>query len=157
MKRLWIWSVWLILLMVACGGQEAEPEDVPAQTAKNWITAVLHQDGNVISQLSCASFDYARPSDMVLNLWYIGLAAKNVAVDPDSLEIDLDFQTTKSTATTAEVRVTGNVVVLPKLRENVLDIPIPLNDEFPIEDTWKIIQEGGVWKWCGTIAPLGQE
>lgn len=155
MKQMFFILLFILALLAGCQ-QEADTteDDITAQAARTWITAVLQQDGAAIAKLSCGSFDYVKPSDTVLTLWYMGLAAKNVDVDPNTLEIDLEYRTTKSTNSTAEVHVTGTVVILPTLRDNQMDLPIPLNNEFTVDDTWKMSLESETWKWCGTIAPI---
>ena len=113
--------------------------DAPDQTAQEWIQAFADHKGNKIADRTClaqqANIQEAGPWSAAFNLF------GRPAIDrqPQTDVSGLTFTTISGRGTTAIVRVTGRVSVA------FLDLSQTQN----IDETWRMVQESGKWKWCG--------
>ena len=121
-------------VLTACG-----VGDSPEGAAKEWMTAFASLDGNKIAERTCAAqqanVQQAGMWTSVFNLFGQQTIGQQSKTDISGLK----FSTINSSGNTAKVRVMGQIRVAV----------LALSQTQNIDETWKMVQEDGKWKWCG--------
>jgi len=135
----------LVSALTACG-----LGDSPEKAAQEWIQAFANLDGNKIADRTCAAqqtnVQQAGLWSSVFNLFGQRTIGQQAKTDVSGLK----FTTVSSSGNTANVRVTGQIRVAV----------LALSQTQVVDETWRMVQEGGKWKWCGqagtTVVPPPQ-
>jgi hypothetical protein len=117
--------------------------DSPERAAREWFDAMLNLDGNKILERTCLQ--------QRAYIQEVGLWGSVVAMLPQLFGLDvrsqgdvsgLEFSTTSTNLdqTVATVRVHGEIRVAV----------LALAQAYPIDESWLMVKEEGVWRWCGT-------
>jgi len=135
----------LLGALTACG-----LGDSPKKAAQEWIQAFANLDGNKIAERTCAA---QQANVQQAGMWasVFGLFGQQTIGQQAKTDVSgLKFTTVSSSGNTANVRVTGQIRVAVMALSQTQDV----------DETWRMVQEGGKWKWCGqagtSIAPPPQ-
>ncbi len=141
MKRaMWAFSV----LIIACLLISCVPRDTPEQGAREWIDAIVNQDGNRVLKHTCLA---QRENVQEASMWFSAFAVLGQLFTNRSVQIegdvsDLKFETTSRDGDRAEVRVYG------ELRVAVLGAA----QAQQVDERWQMVRENDTWRWCGSSA-----
>ncbi len=150
MKLLLVLAVLLLGLAVGCTRAGTKDEEIAAAA---FLDAVLHNDDEALSGLICGRTPDGSASQDLLSLWAIGFAVKAAGqeFDPEGLKVDVIARRTGGAETEAEVLMRGNVE-FPTELEPSDQMPLPAENVLPIDETWRMVNEEGAWKWCGGVS-----
>lgn len=132
-EKLYILLALFSIFLAACGNS-------PEGAAKKWFNATMNLDGNTTLELTCEA--------QRENIQNAGLLTSAMALVPQAFGInmesqgdvsDVKFSTTSNDGNTAYVYVTGEI------RMAILAFA----QATPIDETWRMVNEDGKWKWCG--------
>jgi hypothetical protein len=134
-KAVLVLFVFFSFLLTAC-------LDSPEKGAKEWFDAMLNLDGNKLLDRTCLQYR--------ANIQEWGLWNSAFAMLPQLFGVDLrsegdvsglEFETIGSsqTETNAYVWVHGEIRVAV----------LAFAQAYPVDETWQMVKEDGVWRWCG--------
>jgi len=132
----------IIILLVAYSFFLTGCFDSPEKGAKEWFNAMLNYDGNKILDRTCLA---QRTAVQEAGLWNSAFALL-----PQLFGLDLrsqgDVSGIKFSRTSINADETiANVRVHGEIRIAVLAIA----QAIPFDETWLMIKEDDVWRWCG--------
>jgi len=129
----------LLSALTACG-----LGDSPEKAAQEWMQAFANLDGNKIAERTCAAqqanVQQAGMWASVFNIFGQQTIGQQGKTDISGLK----FTTVSSSGNTANVRVTGQIRVAI----------LALSQTQDVDETWRMAQEDGKWKWCGQMGAL---
>lgn len=132
----------ITMLLITCTFLLTACFDSPEKGAKEWFDAMLNLDGNKILDRTCIQY---RPQIQEWGLWNSvfvmipQLWGLDIKTQGDVSSLKFDTINTNQDETTATVRVHGEIrVALLAFAQAV-----------PVDETWQMIKEDGVWRWCG--------
>lgn len=142
----------VILLLAACQNRgSATGENDEEVAALEYLNATLVNDADKLPNLICSNVPAGTATLDLLSYWYIGMA---IHASPDFGIEDLDIDVTAERLTTdgevAEVRMRGSVTFPEDLPPSP-QAPLPIDKKAPINEVWRMVNEGGNWKWCGNV------
>jgi len=114
----------------------------PEKGAKEWFDAMLNLDGNKILDRTCVQY---RPQIQEWGLWNSAFAmlpqlfGLDLKSQGDVSRIKFEQINNSASETTVYIRVHGEI------RVAVLAVA----QAYPVDETWKMIKEEDVWRWCG--------
>ena len=124
----------MLVAPAACGLR-----DSPEGAAKEWLEALASFDGLKMDERTCSEQKEQLQQGGALLAAFSALGQEitdqNVRIDVSAVNLS----TTKSTADTANVHVTGKIRASVGL----------LVQSQPVDEDWKMVKEGGKWAWCG--------
>lgn len=125
-------------VLIGCGTDRQEPG--PEDSAKEWIDAIVNQDGNRILKYTCREHrDDVKEAGMWISAFAVlGQLLTNRSVQIEGDISDLKFETVSQSDDQAEVRVYG------ELRAAVLANA----SAYDVDERWKMIKEDDTWRWC---------
>jgi hypothetical protein len=132
----------IVGLLTGCGGSEESPEE----GAREWIDAVVSQDGNKMIKYTCLTQreEVQQASTLVSAFTILGeFFGRNPTLEIEGDISDLKFETIKESDGQAEVRVYGELRTALKGAANAQQI----------DERWLIVKENDIWQWCGNITP----
>lgn len=148
MKKWLILGLLGLLLLVACsddGNEEME------ESAEAYLAAVLANDGLAIADNSCAEVPGQSGSQQFLAIWSVGLALRaSDTVSLSGLNNGINAETVESSESEGLVRMVGTLSFPASLQPSN-QMPLPVDDFIEFDETWRMVKEGDVWKWCGGV------
>lgn len=145
----WFLIILIVGLLIGCGGSEAPPEPGPDDGAREWIDAMVNQDGNRILKHTCKA---QRDNVKQAGMWISAFSVLEQLFTNQSVQIkgdisDLKFETVNQEDDQAEVRVYGE-----------LRVAVLANAEaYDVDERWQMIRENDTWRWCSSstgVSPL---
>lgn len=136
MKKRIVYVVLFLLATTLLTSCAATPE----RSAKKWFDATMNLDGNTVLELTC---DAEKENVQMAGLWTSAFALLpqlfGLNMESQGDVSDIKFTTVSNDGNTAYVRVHGVV------RAAVLAFA----QEYPVDETWRMVYENDKWKWCG--------
>jgi hypothetical protein len=149
-KLLVLFGVVVLIMAAGCTRAGTKDEEV---AAIDYLDAVLRNDANALDGLICGATPDGSASQDLLSLWAIGLAVKAAgpAFDAEGLKVDVIARRTGGAENEAEVLMRGNIEIPAELEPSD-QMPLPADNVIPLDETWRMVSEDGVWKWCGGVS-----
>ena len=125
-------------VLMGCGTDRQEPG--PEDGAKEWIDAIVNQDGNRILKYTCKEHrDDVKEAGMWISAFAVlGQLLTNRSVQIEGDISDLKLETVSESDDQAEIRVYGELRVAVLANASAYDV----------DERWIMIKEDDTWRWC---------
>lgn len=143
--RLLLLTCLLLLLLVAC----RKGDDTPAGAAEAYIQAILNNDGDFLNNHTCRTVPESTSTQSFLDLWSVGLALRQVGWTAEDVQTELSYEVVEESPNLVQVAVRGTVVLPINLPPSDF-LELPAGSVIVFDETWRILNEDSIWKWCGT-------